>query len=107
MGMLEQAQVSDANWRQSVNARLDEHMERLDAGDERMSKLEYAIGTNTEITKRIDEGVAEMLEIFAAVRGFAKVGGWIGSAIKWVAAVVIALGVLYWFWKTGDLPRND
>lgn len=71
-----------------------------------MIEITAKIDENTDATKRTEENTREILEIFDAVRGFVKVGGWVGNTIKWIAAVAIAGGILLYVWKTGDLPRK-
>lgn len=107
MGVLEQGQslVGD-EWKRHVDNSIDGHMERLDKGDERFDRLERKLDANNASTDRIEQNTSAILEIFEAFRGFAKVGGWVGGTIKWVAALVVAIGIVVYFFKTGDLPRK-
>ena len=107
MGALEKRQVADQRWRKGVDERLDDHFGRLERGDERFDVLDRKIDANTAITQRIDAGVADILHIFEALKGFTRVGGWMGRVVLYLAALVVAAGILWWFWKTGDLPRKS
>lgn len=44
---------------------------------------------------------AEMLKIFRSARGFFTVLGWIGSGVKWIAALGIAVGTVVAAAKSG------
>lgn len=128
MGVLEEGQTIVAEaWKRDVSTRLDDHFEkieefgekfkrgndRFERGEKRIEevadevgKANEAISKNTEITERIEEKVDRFLTIFEALEGFITVGGWMGKLVLFVAAVVVALGILYWVWKTGDLPKK-
>lgn len=54
---------------------------RLEEGDARM--------------KRIEESIAEILEIIQAAKGFFKVLGLIGTTVKWLAGLGTAAVVFY------------
>lgn len=95
----------DDEWKTKVERRLDDHMERLDAGDERMNALTKQLEENTDITKRIDQNTAKLVNTFRAIDGFGTVGQWIFGAIVKVSIVITAAGVIYWFLHTGELPR--
>lgn len=120
MGVLEQQQVADQIWRKEVDAKLDEHFERLDrhdeliaqherqftAGRERMSAIEGKIDHNTSVTERIDLNTASMVAAWKNWGGFTTVSKWILALIVGVAALIIAGGVIYWFISTGTLPHK-
>lgn len=122
MGLLEEGQtlVGEA-WKKDVTRRLDEYFEKLgehedrfSAGNERfqrtdarMTEIAEKVDANTVITTRIEKNTAEILAIFAAFRGFVKVSGWVGTVVKWVGGILLAAGIIYWTWKTGQLPRKE
>ncbi len=54
---------------------------RLEEGDARM--------------KRIEESIAEILDIIQAAKGFFKVLGLIGTTVKWLAGLGTAAVVFY------------
>ena len=54
---------------------------RLEEGDARM--------------KRIEESIAEILEIIQAAKGFFKVLGLVGTTVKWLAGLGTAAVVFY------------
>jgi hypothetical protein len=107
VGVLEERQALDERWRRKIEDRLDEHFERLESGDGRMSSLEAGMAENTKLTGEVKKNTDEILAIFGALKGFVTVGGWVGTAVKWLAGVLIALGIIYIVWKTGDLPRKS
>ena len=114
MGKLEEGQILvGEDWRRDVNAALEEHTNRFIAGNVRFERTERRleevaemVEKNTAITQRIEANTAELLGIFTAVQGFVKVGGWMGKAVLWVGAILLAMGIIYWWWKTGDLPKK-
>lgn len=76
--------------------------ERLDAGQERMDKIDSKLGelamAQSDQREKIDEilhGTAEIREIMAAAKGFFKVAAAIGNALKWVAGVVAAVAAAW------------
>lgn len=71
-----------------------------------MSAIETELTKNTDLTKQTHAGVAELLEVFKALKGAATVTGWLGSLVKWAAAILVAGGIILYVWKTGDLPRK-
>lgn len=114
MGVLEQGQVLvGEDWKRDVESRLEEHSNRLLAGNERFERTEKRIGevadavdANTAITEKTAKNVEKLVDIFQAFDGFVRVGGWLGNTVKWVAGVLICGAVIYWFVKTGDLPKK-
>lgn len=121
MGVLEEGQtIVSQKWKDDVTRRLDEqfewierHSQSFEAGNERFRQAEVRMGeiaekvdTNTEITQRIDKNTAEILAIFAALRGFAKVSSWVGRGLRWIAALLAAAGLIYYTYKTGTLPQK-
>lgn len=113
MGILEDQTAAEDRWKKEVRDRLDQHFEQLeahrvelDAGKERMSSLESKVDANTVITERIEKGVTEILGIFDALKGFVTVGGWVTTGVKWLAGTLIACGIIFLVWKTGELPKK-
>lgn len=76
----------------------DSELARLDSIESRMDALDAALKGNTAATLEGNRDVRELLEIFQAVRGGFKVLGWLGTAAKWIAAVVGAAGALWAVW---------
>lgn len=72
--------------------------DRLDKGDKRMGGLEASLAENTAATK-------EVLEIVTMAKGFFKVLGHIGNAIKWIAGFGAAAGALWTTWPHGTPPK--
>jgi hypothetical protein len=99
VALADERRRSDDAWREDIER-------RVTAGEALVSELTAKLEENTKITQRIDAGVGEILSIFAALKGFVTVGGWLGTAIKWVAGVLIAAGIIWLVLKTGDLPRK-
>lgn len=119
MGVLEKEQVADGEWRRRVDEalmehgdKLVEHEERLERGSVKFAEAEIereefrrALDENTALTRKTAGDVGKLLEIFRAVQGFVKVSGWLGVAMKWLAILLICTGVLWWTFKTGELPK--
>ena len=84
----------------------ESELARLDAIESRMDALDLAMKGNTAATLEGNRDVRELLEIFQAVKGGFKVLGWLGTAAKWVAALVGAAGAVYaaWHTATGGKP---
>lgn len=126
MGVLEEGQVVVAKeWQERVDRQLGEtldaladHEERFNRGNDRFTAQDREIAAlrtdvqasreelavNTEIGQRTEKAVKEILGIFGAFQGFVKVGGWLGTLVKWIAGVAIAFGILVYIWKTGQPP---
>lgn len=60
----------------------------LQAGHDRMCRIEKSLEENTALTK---EGV----EIMKAIEGGIKVFGWLGSFLKWGAGIAGAVYTIY------------
>jgi len=54
--------------------------QRLDDGDERMTRIESSV-------HEVKEGIAELLDILHNGKGFFKVLGYFATAIKWTAGL--------------------
>lgn len=61
---------------------------RLDAGDERMTRIEGELVTNTKSVQLLVASTAELVEFFAAMKGLFKVLNWIGNIAKPLGFVV-------------------
>lgn len=120
MGILEQQQVIDHVWKRDVDRRLDDHFERLEehqerlaAGDLRMTEISGKLDANTLITTEalgVAQGVkadtGALVAAFRAWGGFTTVTKWAMAFVLGAAALIIAGGVIYWFLSTGTLPRK-
>jgi hypothetical protein len=113
MGVLEEQQVADANWRRDVDRRLDQHFERLESGEERMNAMALQVEENTTITregrdiaKAVKDDTAELVKVANAFKGAATVMGWLQKSILFLAAMLVAGGILWWFVKTGEIPKK-
>lgn len=107
-------------WIREFHDRVSEHGERLDEIDERLKDganrmdnmgyqyrlLNQQVKENTEITKRIDGNTAGMVEQFRNLLGFSAVMWFIFRFVLGASAMIIAIGVIYWFVHTGELPRK-
>lgn len=56
--------------------------DRLTAGDKQFSELHTALAENTEVTKRIDDATAEMVNIFKGAKTGASAFVWFGVNIR-------------------------
>jgi len=75
-----------------THARIMDIESQLDRGDERMERIE----TDVAVMKG---QVAEVYEILSAAKGFFKVLGWIGKAVKWAVGVGTAFIALWALFK--------
>ena len=68
------------------------HIEkRLTEGALRMDEIERKLDTNNKAT-------SEVLEILQSAKGFFRVLGYIGTAVKWLMGIGAAAGALYAAW---------
>lgn len=67
--------MTAAQFREYVN-------DRLAAGDKQFAELHAAIAVNTEVTKRIDEATAQMVDIFKGAKTGASAFRWLGINIR-------------------------
>ena len=72
--------------------------EKLLLSTEWMDKQEMLMAENTETTK-------EVLEIVTMAKGFFKVLGHIGSALKWATGLAASVGLLMSLWSHGAPPK--
>lgn len=63
--------------------------------NERVTTIEKAVKENTKITASIATDTSELLELFRAAKGGFKVVGWVGSFVKWTAAIGAAVVAVY------------
>lgn len=93
----------------SGHARLDDHEDRLAAGDERMARIEAAVLENTELTRDMAGTVHEMRELLELGRSGIRVLNFIGKAAVWVgkiAAAGSAIAGLIYAIKAGHTPKG-
>lgn len=81
---------------------------RLEQGSSRMTGLESSIklfgdklDNHIATSQSTNSAVAEVLEILHAGKGFFKVVGYLGHAIKWVAAIAAPVLATWYAWKGG------
>lgn len=86
-------------WRENIS----ERMGALEAGHQ---SLANQIKANTELTEGIKKNTDELMSVFKAIKGAITVAGWGGTLAKWVTVVAIGVGVVVYFFKTGDLPKK-
>lgn len=92
----------------SNHGRLDEHEERLTAGDERMARIEAALEENTELTRDMAGTVSEMRDLLELGRSGIRVLNFIGKAAVWIgkiAAAGSAIAALFYALKAGHPPK--
>lgn len=78
--------------------------DRLDAGDQRMARIESALLANSESTSRVESNTADMVEAFSNLKGAFKVFNWIGRAAKplgYIAGAIAAIISLWTAFKAG------
>ena len=71
---------------------------RLDAGDERMTRIESDLRTNTAATEQIRSNTADLVEFFQAAQGAFKVLNWIGRAAKPLTYIATLCASLWGLW---------
>ncbi|KQO23506.1 hypothetical protein [Acidovorax sp. Leaf78] len=79
---------------------------RLDAGDQRMGRIEgdvaavrEELAANTEATRQVAANTADLVEFFQAVQGAFKVLNWIGKVAKPVGAIATATAAAIGVWS--------
>lgn len=60
---------------------------------------------NSEMTVKINTMTEEMVDLFAAAKGAFKVLGWIGTAVKWIGGVAVAVAGVWALVKGGIPPK--
>lgn len=90
---------TDAERLKLIEERQKANSERMGLADERMDRLETAVGVNTDMTRDVHEMLmawrAGMNAIAKFGRGLAVIGKWLMKIIKWAGAVAAA-GVAIW-----------
>ena len=71
---------------------------RLDACDERMTRIESDLRTNTAATEQIRSNTADLVEFFQAAQGAFKVLNWIGRAAKPLTYIATLCASLWGLW---------
>jgi len=84
--------------RAPIADRIAQIEEQLEAGAKRMDGLEKTLAENTKLT-------SEVHSIIGHATSFFSVLGWVGNGIKWIAAVLAAVGAV-WAIYTGRTPGN-
>lgn len=72
--------------------------ERLDAGDERMTRIEGGLEANTRLTQQLASNTAEIVEFFDAMRGAFRVLNWIGKLARPLAAIATLAASVAGLW---------
>lgn len=67
---------------------------RLEEGDQEMAELRTEIASIKEGLNELRADVGEILEIFRASKGFARVLYWLGVAAKWILSIAAVVGIL-------------
>lgn len=76
-------------------------MDKVDAQDLKIAAIQTELGQNTKVT-------TEVRDYLEAFRGGFKVLGWLGTGLKWLSGVAVAVLALWGAWKTatgGGLPK--
>lgn len=68
---------------------------------DRVGRLEKGLADNTAATARVEENTSELVEMFRSAKGGFRVLGYIGSILKWAAAVAASLVALWLSLKGG------
>lgn len=73
----------------------DERRQGMDGLVRRVDALEGKLDANTEMTRRIEERTAGVVEMFDAMKGGFKVLGILGQIGKWVAYIAGAVTAVW------------
>ena len=71
---------------------------RFNQGSERMAAIERDLKVATQELHERNQQMAELLEIFTAMKGAFKVLNWVGKVAKPMAAIVMLGGACVGFW---------
>lgn len=91
---LDNAPPCDNGCRMEVHDTLNQHSEQVDNLTQRLDTLQDKID-------RIGAGVDQLIGIWQASKGFVRVIGWLGVAVKWLAGISIATATVYAVLKHG------
>jgi len=72
---------------------------RLDEGDARMSRIETTINANSSAMTQNSSDTAEILQIMKDTKTAFRLIGQLGTAIKWVSGIVLAIGSVWFLFK--------
>jgi hypothetical protein len=71
---------------------------RLDAGDDRMARIEANLKTNTEATARVEGNTSDLVDLFASARGAFKVLEGLGKLAKPAMYITGATSAVLTLW---------
>lgn len=92
------------DWRDLVDAALEQGRKQMRATDERLAALENEMVANTEATKQVEANTSEMVGIMQDWKGAMKVIGYVGRAARPLAYIIgffTALAGFYTAMKSG------
>lgn len=73
---------------------------------ERVIALEKGMRENTELTKKIEENTKGIVDAWQAIVGGLQVLAFLAKLAKWGAALATFGGIVWYFVKTGELPKD-
>ena len=79
--------------------------DRLNAGDERMTRIEGDLAKNTALTQQLAVNTAEIVAFFTAVKGAFKVLDWIGKLAKPIGAIAATVASIAGAWAVFRGPK--
>ena len=71
-----------------------------------MTAIEAELAKIKASATKVETNTEEILSIFNSWKGAMRVLGWLGAVFKWASLVGSPLGALYWWMKTGELPKG-
>ncbi len=92
--------VEPADWRELVDAALEQGRKQMQVTDQRLAALENEMVANTESTKQVESNTSEIVEIMNDWKGAMKVIGYVGRAAKPMSYIVGFCTAVYAFWTT-------
>lgn len=77
---------------------------RLQAGDDRMFRLEEELARNTRLTEDMASDTRETRELMEMGRTLFRFAAGFGRFVRWAAGLAAAAGALWALWKDTPMP---
>lgn len=88
--------------RKSDQSAIQEINDKLEEGSLRMDGIELQLGSMAEATATTNDGVQELLDIWRAFKGFARVWGWGMRGLRLLAIIGLFAAAVVTLIKTGQ-----
>ncbi len=87
-----------------LNEFYEEFVDHIDKEREMQSNLTASVDQNTRMVREIHRDTKDLLEAWQAAQGALKVIATMGRAVKWVAGLLAAVGVIWYTVRHGGTP---